>query len=120
MREIEIKIIDYINENWDTKEKKVKTFSCRDYVEITKNTVNVFLWSNLIFSISKKSKAVFFSFCGYETNTTKSRINAFLSAFSNGSIKQKNFSLFYNKGNYNAKIDSAKFYLVDNGEIKEC
>ena len=119
MRTIERKIIDFINENWNTQERKEKTFSCRDYAEITENRVNVFLWGNLIFSITKKTKNVFFSFCGYETTTTKSRINALLSAFSDGSIRQKNFSLFYTCKNYSAKIDSAKFYLVENGEIKE-
>jgi hypothetical protein len=119
MNKVEKNIIDFINENWSTRERKNKTFSCRDYAEVTENAVRVFLWGHLIFSIDKKTKKAFFCFQGYATKTTKYRINAFLYAFSEGGIYQKNFSLFYTCKNYTAEIDSTKFYCVENGEIKE-
>lgn len=121
MREVEKNIISFIRNNWENQGERInKTFSMRDYAEVTENAIRVFLWGSLIFSIDKKSNTCFFCFHGYATNTTKSRINCLLSAFSTGGISQKNWELLYtsHNRNYIAKVDSTKQYKVIDGKIE--
>lgn len=120
MRVVEKNIISFIRNNWGVRERVNKTFSVRDYAEVTENAVRVFLWGSLIFSIDKKSNTCFFCFHCYATNTTKGRINSLLSAFSTGGIYQKNWELFYtsHNGNYIANVDSTKQYKVIEGRIE--
>lgn len=110
MRAIETKIIDWVKAHESGEFRP----SMRDYVKGTGKGIYYFrLWDSLIFV--KMENAVFFSFCGYGTQTTKNRINAFLSAFSTGYVRQKNYAMFYN--DFELELD--KIYRVADGKIEQ-
>lgn len=116
MKTIEKKITDYCKASlYDSRITDRKTFSVRDYVEVTEKEINYYLWSSKIVSIDKKTKNMCFSFCGYMTNTTKARINAFLSALGKGHSFQKNYKIYWTDGKLKVLIDTEKRYFIKEG-----
>lgn len=124
MRVIEKKIIDTIKsfeENCEASDYTIKRLTCRDVVNVVNAKVRVNLWENPIFAMDLLAKPiVWFSFCGWTSNTTKSRLNALLSAFSMGGFFQKDWEIYYSSSNQKAvKIDTSKVYKVFNGHATE-
>ena len=84
--------------------------SIRDRVESNATTKKYYLWDSNIFSIHNDLNEVYFSFCGYQTNTTKGRINALLPF---GSVTQKNWGLILTVDNEMYNIESTDKVHID-------
>lgn len=121
MRAIEKKIINLMDASSSAVEVKGSLhLSIRDTINFNGDKILVSLWSNPIFGKELKGSTVYFSFCGWQSNTTKSRINALLSAFSTGGVFQKGGKMYYTSSNQKAiKFDASKIYKVVDGQISE-
>ena len=92
--------------------------SVRDRVAVDSVSVKYYLWDHLVFE--KEGNKIYFSFCGWQSNTTKSRINALLFHFLGWSVYQKNYSLFVSgSGAKDIQIYSDKKYKIEGNKIIE-
>lgn len=114
MRAIERKIVGALHGGLNV------SLSVRDRVETSENTTKYRLWGSCVFAYHRDVNEIFFSFCGYQTNTTKSRINALLLGFGvNVFVYQKNYSFFLMIDHEKYKIGASdKIHIsLDNNHV---
>lgn len=107
MRTIEEKIIQTLNGG-----NGVKNLSCRDRVEVDGDgdTKKYYLWNSLLFW--NDADNIYFSFCGYNSQTTKSRLNAIFNYFNLGGFYQKNYIVYWVNDGIKIKVDTNKKYKI--------
>lgn len=114
MRKISEKIIEKMSEGT----KGQFTLSVRDAIISNEQSIVVLLWGNPIFK--KKEEKLFFSLCGYDTQTTTTRLNDLLEHFFNAKLFHKNSELFIRLQNGEIeKINSKSVYQIEADSVTE-